>query len=144
METDSENKNPYYTAGLIISVLTIVNLLVIVILAFAGSTVDDGFTAMLVIIEPFLPFAAIAFSIGGVVKAKKQGERVKRSAACLIVSTLEVLLLFLFLLSVQAYLSRASAHVHYTIPSHSPSEIESVNEEIERYLKEHPTEGTSK
>ena len=145
MGTDSENKNPYYTAGLILTVLTIVVFLVILLLSFAGSSIEDRFTELLVIVEPFLPFAALAFSIAGFVKAKKQGERVKRSAACLIVSSLEALLFILFLLSLPAYLSRAkTTPPDYTIASHSPSEIESVREEIDRAMKEKQAKETSK
>ena len=130
----SEKKNPFFKPALIATLISVVGL----VSCYCGMSIGQFF---------FLPLSipfAVFLSIGGLVDARKLQEPFMGCVLCLFIAFFEVLLL---LAGLQTYLSKPiSTHSDDMIHpnSASPSEIESIKEELDRALNEKPARGTTK
>ena len=138
---DRSEKNPFFMPALIAALIPFV---ILVILNIAGGYMNALMIKLLVCLMMVTPFAALIFSIAGLVTALKRQKRFIGCVICFIISLLEVL----FALCVPTYLSKAkTTPPDYTIATHTRSseqiaERESIKEIVNYTLKDKPERGT--
>ena len=139
MTADNREKNPFFIPALIATIIPLVSF----IFLLAGNNINSAMTMLLFSLTLAAPFAAMGLSVAGLADAKKLQERFKGCVFCLVIAFFELLFLQAWF---QAYLNRVSSKEPVIVQAHNsnPSEIESINEEVERIMNGKTERGTEK
>ena len=139
MTADNREKNPFFIPSLIATIIPLVSF----IFLLAGNNINSAMTMLLFFLTLAAPFAAMGLSVAGLADAKKLQEPFKGCVFCLVIAFFEVLFLIGW---TQAYLNKVSSKEPVIVQAHNsnPSEIESINEEVERIMNGKTERGTEK
>ena len=139
MDNDNKEKNPFFLPALIATLIPLVSF----VFLFAGKILNGAMTMLLFCLMLAAPFAAMGLSVAGLADARKLQEPFKGCVFCLVIAFFEVLFLIGW---TQAYLNKVSSKEPVIVQAHNsnPSEIESINEEVERIMNGKTEMGTEK